>query len=159
MQVRYQRPECPHSVMLKYFNYKEVQSDNKKLPECVKLVTDFHHASCGHVIRKLKCADRRSNQINSPLCGITVQHKRKQCGCVKTMSFHESVKERSLTKPLRCLKAVLQPRPRCSHPLSSRCHATTLLARLWSLQEGEGTSGEEFIVRHGIEYGPSETDL
>jgi hypothetical protein len=64
-----------------------------------------------------------------------------------------------------CQAAVEAVRPRCTHALSLRCAAAAELEELWSLQggapAGRTTANDptSLTVEHGVQYGPSETQL
>lgn len=158
VMVDYRRPECPHFVQLECHRHQLVLEQKEKLPDCAIIVDDFVHPSCGHVFSSPKCAQRRHWENEPPECKVKVIHLR-DCGCKAHLTCHASVLESASNERPKCLEAVVKPRPRCSHPLSSRCFEATLLADLWHQQNGEAVTGDPPVVFHGIEYGPSEKKL
>lgn len=156
--VQFRRLDCSHVVTLPCFKRTDLQDGLFKLSDCTEQVADFVHPSCGHRFPKPTCVFRRKWEGAPPLCMKIVTHRR-ACGCQTEMSCYDSVKELSLDKPPPCLEAVLKPRPRCGHELSSRCYEANVLRELWSEQEGEAVVGAPPTVMHGVQYGPSETEL
>ncbi|KAI0561167.1 DNA2/NAM7 helicase [Gracilaria domingensis] len=156
--VLYSRPECSHSVELKCHEYKKIKSGEVLLRDCSEKVDDYVNPSCGHKRKKPTCHNRRMWEKEPPACHVLVAHER-PCGCKARMTCEDSVKELSLENAPACLEAVAKPRPRCSHVLSSRCYEATSLREVWSQQDGEAISRSPPIVLHGVQYGPSETEL
>lgn len=158
VMVKYNRPECSHVVDLQCGDHVDVLDGVKVLPECDCIVTDFVHPSCGHVVSKPKCFQRRKWETTPPPCKITVKHER-ICGCKVMLPCGDALKEMALDAPPTCNVAVDKPRPRCSHRLSCRCNEMTRLMQLWDDGEGDGVTGDNPIVYHGTVYGPSESEM
>ena len=152
------RPECFHAVQVPCHEQKKLLEGTLELPECTERVTDYVNPLCGHIITAPYCHTRRKWEGNPPKCRVIVTYDR-PCGCRARMACHQRVYETSLDAPPLCKEAVSRSRPRCSHSLSSRCHEATALREIWIEQEGEAITSTPPLVIHGIEYGPSETQL
>lgn len=157
VKVQYFRPECSHPVQLSCYDHEQVLLGNLILPDCKEVVANYVHPSCGHIRQRPVCHVRRAWEETPPLCRQEVDHVR-PCGCKMRMQCHQSVEEQSSDTPPLCQIAVVRPRPRCSHPLSSRCCDSGILRSLWLEQDGAGLSDISTVV-YGTDYGPSETEL
>jgi len=177
IEVTYHRPECNHVETLPCYWARALREGNifaTPLPKCVKLVSDFVHPICNHVIKMPTCYDRRKWEKDPPKCLEEVCHKRK-CGCEIELQCWKQLEE--VANPPPCLKAVNIVRPRCRHLLSLRCHVGTSLLELWQSKGGFGVqksdwslitnqkrkgkkhTTEVLTVQYGKDYGPPESSL
>eukprot|EP01034_Spumella_vulgaris_P022513 gene22513-28642_t len=156
MQVSHQREECDHSERVECHLHDKLVAGVSRLPPCCKIVGDFV-AACSHVIKAPKCHVKQLYALNPPKCEVVVDHRR-PCGCVKTMVCDQASTEK--LRPMDCKTDKTEPRPRCGHRMSAKCHDFAQLTAKWSAQTGmkvDIVPGRRVVsVEHGVEYGPSE---
>jgi hypothetical protein len=159
--MNYRRSECEHVVRMTCWEYDELLSGRAKLADCLEIVDDFV-MSCGHVIKKPRCIDRRNYEVTPPACGVMVQHVR-SCRCKVEMTCSEAIRE--AYSPTLCKASRGMDRPRCFHKISVRCDQGTALTNWWiennymsAERIGMVTNNTAMIaVRHGSRYGPRES--
>jgi len=166
VEVEYQRPECEHAVRLPCHQNFQIIAGKEKLKPCIEPVGDFHHPACNHVFPAPTCSQRRTWESKPPRCEERVTLSR-ECGHSQEMACWRAMEEEDEKEggARVCQAAVEAVRPRCTHALSLRCAAAAELEELWSLQggapAGRTTANDptSLTVEHGVQYGPSETQL
>ena len=159
IMMPYRRLECHHIESISCYNLRQVQNGNLKLTDCYVIVSDFIQPSCGHKIKKPKCCERRQYESKPPQCQAPVVLK-KICGCSETMLCWQAAREAA--SPTPCVTAVTALRPRCHHQISLRCHIATELISKWDAMHDVLSASivdDCTQVEHGVNYGPSESNV
>eukprot|EP01103_Thecamoeba_quadrilineata_P018262 TRINITY_DN687_c0_g1_i1.p1 TRINITY_DN687_c0_g1~~TRINITY_DN687_c0_g1_i1.p1 ORF type:complete len:2369 (-),score=253.94 TRINITY_DN687_c0_g1_i1:25-7131(-) len=157
-QVVQHTRDCNDVIDLPCYQLKAVLSGRLNLPKCTVNKEDFH-LSCGHVISKPECSDRREYERNAPKCLVKVHHIR-PCDCQVEMTCWQRQEE--VERPPPCLKSVNIKRPRCHHILSVVCNVGEAIKKEW--EKGDHCSASlshdnKTVVLSGEHYGPPESSL